>query len=177
MIDRSMTEQERANIKKTRKRQAVRGAEQQTHKATHDEIAARLRRSRKEAKADNAETMILEGIVQFFSRRGLEFPSMASLRAAPGYAAFAGVAPDLARYLQAASSDRREQAALLQMGFDILYRALIDTGEAVSSYGLMPAVGRIPSLINKEFPGYVESFGPQSLVVFAKWYQQRTRVS
>jgi hypothetical protein len=156
MVDRTMSERQRARLL-----QPV----QQTRKAKHDEVA-KLRLSRKEAEADGDDInqRILEVIVQFFSRGALELPSVGSLRAAPEYNVFASQTPDLARYLRAASSDRQEQLAVLRMGISLLYEQLIDSGRPVSSYDLMPSIGRIPALINQAFPGYAESFGLQFLV-------------
>ena len=102
-----------------------------------------------------AEDMLLDAISTTMSRMGVEHTSMSMLRKGPHYASFKEKAPSVIQFVRkAVPGDRLKQMAVLSIGVKLLYKNLEEMELPVSSRYLMQHIHRLPSVINKSFPGY-----------------------
>jgi len=101
---------------------------------------------------------ILETMQRVLSSMGVEHTSVATLRGSPQYAAFKQKAPAIVAYLDSACpTNRVKQIAVLSIGVRLLYENLASQGFPVSSRFLMTHIHRLPSVMNRAFPGYARA--------------------
>lgn len=107
---------------------------------------------------DNFCAMTLDTIVAVLSKMGVEFSYPSQLQKSPAFPSFRDKLPGLEQFIrQAAGTNRNKQRAVLYMGVDLLYRDLVEMGTTTSSRLLLSHIHRVPSVINKHFPGYARA--------------------
>ena len=99
--------------------------------------------------------LILDVLGEVLQSLGSETVHPAVLRKTSIFPAFKRKVPVLMEYVRAAGV-RNEQRAVLRLGIEILYRYLEKHGP-VSSRTIMQHIHRVPSAINRQFPGYAKS--------------------
>jgi hypothetical protein len=100
--------------------------------------------------------LILDAIASFMQGRGLEFTSASTLVRSPQYRAFAQKIPAVMKYLEQVTTVQIEQRAIAAIAVELLYENLVEMGVAVTSRTVMSHVHRIPSILNRAFPGYAQ---------------------
>jgi hypothetical protein len=106
---------------------------------------------------DTQEHLILDEIVVTLRNMGVEFASPSMLRQNRGYQKFSEKVPGIIQFLNAATTNRVDQRAVLALGIRLLYKQLESWGLPVTALVIMNNAYRIPSLINRAFPGYARS--------------------
>lgn len=100
--------------------------------------------------------LCLSAISDVLRKRGLEFASPFVLRKHPGYGAFAAKVPSVMALLRKATTSRVELSYLVELSVGLLYEDLTRMGAtAVSSRLIINHFHRVPSVLNKAFPGYL----------------------
>lgn len=103
------------------------------------------------------ELMVLDSIVAFLSSKGMEFSSVTLLKKSRYYSSFVEKLPKLYRYLNQSGLGKAEMRSLLGIGVRLLADDLNYIGAPISGGSLMAHIHRMPSAINRAFPGYVSS--------------------
>jgi hypothetical protein len=75
----------------------------------------------------------------------------------PGYRAFADKVPAVLVFIRRTSSHRVVHQTVLKFGLRLLYQELMRAGYPVSVVTMMAHFHRVPSIINRSLPGYVQS--------------------
>lgn len=104
-----------------------------------------------------AEDEILESLAGVLLRMSGERVTPAGLRRAGQFAALRGKVEALSAYISAHAPDRARRRALLDLGFELLYRDLSAAALPASARALMNHAHRIPSVIDTSFPGYARA--------------------
>lgn len=119
------------------------------------------------------DELMLLAISDFFSGRGLEHVNAGTLKRFTGYKAYKEKMAPISQFLKRAAGDlvHVERLALYRTGVELLYTNLSRAGLPVSSRTIMNQIHRIPSILNKAFPGYSQ-LGLLWLVVRAKERQR-----
>lgn len=106
--------------------------------------------------SDGDIDLCLSAIANMLQRRGLEYARPYVLRKHPGFSAFVQKVPPVMELLRKATINRVELSYLVELSAGLLYEDLTRMGlTAVSSRLLMNHFHRVPSVINKAFPGYL----------------------
>ena len=101
---------------------------------------------------------VLQVLCSTLKRLGAECPSPMVLRKGVAYVSFEGKLPDIEAFFVEASASRVVQDALLGKAIELLYQDIVNwQGVAVSSQTIMQQIHRLPSVLNKSFPGYSSS--------------------
>lgn len=100
--------------------------------------------------------LCLAAISDVLRKRGLEFASPFVLRKHPGFGSFATKVPHVMALLRKATTSRVELSYLVELSVGLLYEDLTRMGAtAVSSRLIINHFHRVPSVLNKAFPGYL----------------------
>jgi len=111
-----------------------------------------------EAAAPDAGAELLAAIADQVLRASGERVSLAALRRAPGFRAFARKAQELEAFAAGAGvRSRPARRALLAIGLDLLHRDLRAAGFSVSARTLMSCAHQVPGVLDKAFPGYARA--------------------
>jgi hypothetical protein len=102
-------------------------------------------------------TFVLVCLSEALARIGIEHTNPAVLARVQSIGAFRKKVPDLMLFLRKNLPDRRAQRATLMLGFELLYKNMCSMGVAISGRTLMNNIHRIPSIIDREFPGYASA--------------------
>lgn len=109
-------------------------------------------------KASGDIDLCLSAISIMLQKRGLEFVSPYILKRHPGFASFAAKVPPIMRLLRKTTTNRIELDYLLELSASLLYDDLTHQGfNAVSSRLIINHFHRVPSILNKNFPGYLSA--------------------
>lgn len=100
--------------------------------------------------------LVLQAIITFMHTSGLEFPSMSTLKRASCYPSFCRTVPGLITYINTAAANRQEQLTMLGIGVELLHHNLVEIYGSADARSIMRQIHRVPSLINKAFPGYAQ---------------------
>lgn len=114
--------------------------------------------------SDDDIAFVLGSIVRVVLRAAGERVTVAALRRTQQSRGFGEKAAALREFVAHAAAERVQQAALLDLGFGLLHESLCAGGYSTSARALMSHAHRIPSVINKAFPGYAAS-GLLSMIV------------
>lgn len=106
--------------------------------------------------ASNHDDWVLMGIVDYMRASDLDPSGVAQLTSGKHYDAFRAKLPTIHRWLKR-SGTQVQQRAVLRLGIGLLHQNLQAMNIAVSSRLMMAHIHRLPSVINKEFPGYAEN--------------------
>lgn len=102
-------------------------------------------------------------IAQILSSRGIEFTSPAILaRRCPSIASYRDKVQALDEFLS--SVPKVQQRALFRVGIMLLCNNLAEMNVPVSGISIMNHIHRMPSLINRAFPGYAR-FGLLQMII------------
>ena len=102
---------------------------------------------------DEADEVL--GIIAAVAQRASgERASPLALRRSPQFPAFRAKARLLAEFAAKSAPDRARRRALLDLGFEILYRDLRRAGFSVTSRTLMQCAHQVPASLDRGFPGY-----------------------
>jgi len=99
----------------------------------------------------------LWAINELLTSNGLEPPSLSRLASHRHRSKFDQDYAAVDGYLREAGLDKVQRRTLVEIGLKLLYRNMVELGVPVSGVTLMNQIYRIPSMINKAFPGYAES--------------------
>lgn len=101
---------------------------------------------------------VSEAISKVLHGRGVECPSPTTLRKSSAYASSRPKFDDVAAFFAKISSHRLVQDSILVEGISLLYDDLLQwQGIAISSHTILQQIHRLPSTLNRAFPGYAES--------------------
>lgn len=101
---------------------------------------------------------ILNTICNVMKKRNVETPSLSTLRKSAAYESSKGKFVDLSVFFESISKSKLVQDSILKEAVDLLYLDLLQwKGVAVSSHLLLKQIHRIPSVLNRSFPGYAQS--------------------
>lgn len=105
---------------------------------------------------DQNPIMILDAICHVMDSTGVEhtYPNM--LMRGMFYKGFKDRAPGIFQFLKDFET-KTEKRAALNLCVKLLYDDITGMGYPCSSRTLMKQIGRIPAVVNKNFPGYVQS--------------------
>ena len=101
---------------------------------------------------------VLQIVCTTLRKHNVETPSVVVLRKSSAYVNAKGKLQDLQTYIEQASRSRMVQDGILRTAIDLLYFDLVQwKGIAISSHTLLKQIHRIPSVLNRSFPGYGQS--------------------
>lgn len=103
---------------------------------------------------DVGDDAVLAAICGAVMRGAGEKAHPAALRRAAQFRAFRPKAAALSRFAAAHAPDRARRAALLELGFDLLYKELREAGFSATARVLMSCAHQVPAVLDKGFPGY-----------------------
>jgi len=104
---------------------------------------------------------VLQAICDVLSKNNVEVCTIHTLRRSSAFVQSKDKIKDLGTYFEQIDKSRLVQDAILRQAIDLLYHDLVQwKGIAISSHTLLRHIHRIPSVLNRNFPGY----GPQLLV-------------
>lgn len=111
---------------------------------------------RQELTAD--QHRVLEALRRFMKRRGAEMVVMSQLRTDTE---FQDKVTALFAFIHKITTNRQEEAAMLSLGFDLVYDDMVARGSKLNelrtvatAQAILNRIDRIPALINRQFPGY-----------------------
>ena len=102
------------------------------------------------------ELMVMNAIVQYVNDRAIDRSSLGMYRRWSGFNTFRGKVPALCDYMRSAKLVKNQRYALCYIGAGLVHQSLVDIGAPVSGRAIMNHIHRLPSLIDKQFPGYAE---------------------
>jgi len=105
---------------------------------------------------DDHESFALSCIADSLASLGVEQVSVPMLRSSAN-AAFRGKVGNVMVFVTKACGTRSAQRALLLLGVELLYNNLAKLGLPASARLIMRHFHRIPSVLNRHFPGYAAS--------------------
>ena len=101
---------------------------------------------------------VLQVICDVMKRNGLETPSPVTLKKSSAYVNAKAKIEDLATYFEKISKQKLVQDSILKVAIDLLVTDMQQwQGVAVSSHSVLKQIHRIPSMLNRSFPGYAAS--------------------
>lgn len=100
---------------------------------------------------------VLDAIATKMQELGLDMSKPSLLRRGAHFSAFKDKVPALMAYLKRVGDSKTRQRALLYVGVDLLQEDVANIGLAVTSRTIMLHLHRLPSVINRQFPGYAQS--------------------
>jgi len=129
-----------------------------------DELEKRVKAAKqfkKEGKStpkyDPDVDLVLESLVGTMSRLGVEYTPAVALKKAEMFPSFAEKVPGLMKFVRKGAGSKNQQRVLLGLGFRLLYTSMTEFGWPTSSRLMMAHVHRVPSVINRNFPGYASA--------------------
>jgi hypothetical protein len=106
---------------------------------------------------DDDSMMFMHCVSSVLRSTGLEHVSYATMQSHVEASRLKANVPDLMKYFRESKVSRPQLIVLLQMGIEILCRDLARMRVPISFRSIMRNAHRIPSLMNREFPGYAQS--------------------
>ena len=101
---------------------------------------------------------VLEAISSVMKNNNADGASPTTLRKSAAYVASRGKIDDLKIYFEKISKSKLVQDAMLKEAVSLLYFDLLSWQDfSVSSHTLLQQIHRIPSVLNRAYPGYAES--------------------
>jgi hypothetical protein len=101
---------------------------------------------------------VLQIICSVMKKHRTENPSIIMLKKSTAYISSKDKILDMMSFFENISKSKLVQDAVLKIGIDLLYTDLLQwQGIAVSSHTLLRQIHRVPSVINRHFPGYAQS--------------------
>jgi hypothetical protein len=101
---------------------------------------------------------VLQAICDVLRKQGVETPSVAMLKKSSAYVnSNKGKFDNLSNFFEQISPAKIVQDQILKEGINLLYFDLLQWKVAVSSHTILQQIHRIPSVLNKHFPGYAQS--------------------
>lgn len=101
---------------------------------------------------------VLHAICEVLTKNRVECPSYSVLRKSVAYTNAKGKMDDLEKFFDTISKSRLMQDQVLKESVLLLYNDLLKWDDvAISSYTIIGQVHRLPSVLNKSFPGYAQS--------------------
>ena len=101
---------------------------------------------------------VLQAVCDVLKKLNVETPSPTMLKKSAAYVSSKDKMQDLIPYFEKASKSKMVQDAILRKGIELLYYDLVAwQGISISSHTLLRQIHRIPSTLNKSFPGYADS--------------------
>jgi len=101
---------------------------------------------------------VLQTICDVMKKHGVDSPSVHNLKKSSAYVSCNGKMADLQTFFEGVSKNKLVQDSILRMAIDLLYTDLLNwKGVAVSSHTIIKQVHRIPSVLARHFPGYLQS--------------------
>jgi len=100
---------------------------------------------------------VSEVICNVFRKLGVESPNPNTLRKSAAYVSAKAKFDDLAAFFEKASQQRLVQDRLLTIAVENLYYEIVQWGIPVSSHTMLNQIHRLPSVLNRSFPGYAQS--------------------
>jgi hypothetical protein len=100
---------------------------------------------------------VLQTICDVLRKQGVETTSVSVLRKSSAYANSKGKFDDLAAVFEQVSPAKIVQDQILKEAINLLYFDLLQWKVSVSSHTILQQIHRIPSVLNKHFPGYAQS--------------------
>lgn len=98
---------------------------------------------------------VLQAICIVVKKANAETPSPATLKKSSAFIHSKNKLDDLQTYFETISKQRLVQDSILKVGIELLLYDLLQwQGIAISSHTLLKQIHRIPSVLNKSFPGY-----------------------
>lgn len=99
--------------------------------------------------------LVLEEIAGYLRAEGVEYASPDILRRVGGYGKFAEKVPPVMKALRKATTNKVKLRALIRISIDFLYKDLARMQVSASTRTMMAHWHRVPSVINRNFPGYM----------------------
>jgi hypothetical protein len=100
----------------------------------------------------------IQSICSVMDKLGVEKPSPLVLRKSSAYNSSKNKLEDLASFFASVSNTRIVQDQILKLSIELLYHDMLQwKGIAVSSHTLIKHMHRLPSTLNRHFPGYAGS--------------------
>lgn len=101
---------------------------------------------------------VLNTICSVMRKNNVETPNPVNLRKSAAYASCKGKFEDLSVFFATISKSKLVQDAILKEAVQLLYNDLLHWQNiAISSHTLLKQIHRIPSVLNKNYPGYLQS--------------------
>lgn len=101
--------------------------------------------------------LLLELVSRTMSNLGADHSKPAVLERTKGFDAFCRKVPGVMQYVRAQCKTRVQQEGLLRIGIGLLRDNLEQMGWPTSSATIMAHIHRLPSVLNREFPGYASA--------------------
>jgi hypothetical protein len=101
---------------------------------------------------------IVAALCSVLRKHNVETPSTLALKKSSAYSASKNKIHDLATFFESISSSKLIQDQVLKTAIELLYFDLLNwKGISVSSHTLLNQMHRLPSTLNRHFPGYAQS--------------------
>ena len=101
---------------------------------------------------------VLQAVCDVLRKLNVETPSPNMLKKSSAYVNVKDKIQDLIPYFEKVSKSKMVQDAILRKGVELLYYDLTAwQGISISSHTLLRQIHRVPSSINRSFPGYADS--------------------
>lgn len=107
---------------------------------------------------------VLQAIADVMKKQNVETSSAHSLRKSAAYVGAKDKLQDLSVFFDSISKSKLVQDQILREAIQLLYHDLLQWQIAVSSHTMLKQIHRIPSVLNKSFPGYAASGLLQKIV-------------
>ena len=101
---------------------------------------------------------VLQAIVDVMKKNNVETTTVNVLKRSSAYVSSTAKIENLRIFLESISLSKLVQDQILRVGIELLFYDLLNwQGFAISSHTLLNQIYRIPSTLNKNFPGYAAS--------------------
>lgn len=101
---------------------------------------------------------VLYTICDVMKKNNVECPSISVLQRSSAYVSSVAKINDLAEFFESISKSKIVQDQILREAINLLYHDLLQwQGISISSHTILKQIHRIPSVLNKSFPGYAAS--------------------
>jgi hypothetical protein len=103
------------------------------------------------------DTMVAGCIYDVLKDSGTELFGIAALKKHAGWRAFSSKVPHIMKFIRKAGSERQIHRATLRLGISLLYHELTRAGYPATGFTMMAHIHRVPSMLERAFPGYAAS--------------------
>jgi len=103
------------------------------------------------------ELWVLQSITKWMQDRAFDLSGIEQLKKTAGYKSFREKVPPVVSYIRRIGKDRNTQRAFLNIGIELLHEDLITITIAATSRTMMLHSHRIPAVLNRAFPGYLQA--------------------
>jgi hypothetical protein len=107
--------------------------------------------------AGTDEGLALESICEGLSSLGVEYAYPTLLQKTDGYSSFRCKVGPVMQFLRRGMKEKNEIRAALVLATQLLYQDLTSSGFPATARTIMRHFHRVPSVINRNFPGYAQS--------------------